>query len=198
MQTMAFAGGANPQMMMETGMRIRQETDQGIAKLLDPKQKERLDQIALRAEGPLAVARPEIAAKLGLNETQQEYIQGIVMQMRRELMMTIRQGAASGQFNPGQIRTLTAQLRQQAGQEIGKVIDRKQKTTFNKLLGEPFDIDKLDSETASADATLAAPADPSKPGETPQAKDAPQTKEAPAADKEETTKQPARKKGRPR
>src|SRR5262249_55119766 len=114
-----------------------------------------------------------------------------------ELIMTIRQGAATGQFNPSQIRTLTAQLRQQAGQEIGKVIDRKQKNTFNKMLGEPFDIDKLDSETASVDAALAAPADPSKPGETPRAKDAPQTKEAPA-DKEETTKQPARKKGRPR
>jgi hypothetical protein len=182
MQTMALSGGnANPQMMMQAGMQIRQEIDQGLAKLLEPKQKERLDQIVLQAEGPLAVARPEVAAKIGLNEEQQQYVQQVMMQMRRDLVLAVRQGTATGQFNPGQMKSLTAQLRAGAVQEIGQVIDRKQKNAFNKLLGEPFDVKKLDSETAAIDPnqTGSAPAaDPAK-----SAADRPQAKEAPAVNK---------------
>jgi len=198
MQAVAFGGGnANPQMMMQAGMQIRHELDQGLAKILEPKQKERLDQIVLQAEGPLAVARPEIADKVGLNDEQQEYVQRIMMEMRRNLFMSVRQGAANGQFNPGQMKSLTAQLRAGAVQEVGKILDRKQKNTFNKMLGEPFDMKRLDSETASVDPNLdanAPAADPSKP-----AADTPQAKDASAADKEETTKESTptpRKKGR--
>jgi len=45
-------------------MQIREQTDREIAQILEAKQKERFDQIVLQNEGPLAVARPEIAAKL--------------------------------------------------------------------------------------------------------------------------------------
>ena len=131
---------------------MRQETDAGIAQILDAKQKERFDQIVLQNEGPLAVARPEIAAKLRLNESQKEYVQGVMMQMRNELFMSMRQGVATGQFNPSQMRELTAQLRKEAVKEIGKVIDRKQQKTFNSMLGAPFDLAKLESEAASAEA----------------------------------------------
>ena len=178
---------------MEAGLRLRQETDQAVAKILDPKQKERLDQIALRVEGPLAVARPEVAAKLRLNPTQNEYVQGIMMQMRQQLFMGISQGAASGQFDPGQVRMLATRLREGAVGEIGKVLDRKQKNAFNKLLGEPFDISKIESEAASAVPAAAPPADASsKPG------DAPRSKDDPAAGKEdeESTRSPAREKDR--
>jgi hypothetical protein len=183
MQTMAMGGGnANPQMMMEGWMKLRQETDQSIAGILDAKQKERLDQIALRAEGPLAVARPEIAQKVGLNDNQKQYVQEIMMQMRQELMMQIQQARAAGQFDPSQVRPLAAQLRTGAEQELGKVLDKKQKAAFNKMLGTPFDLKKLDAETAATDAAL-PPAG---------AGDAPQTGDAPAAGKaKDETPQPA-------
>jgi hypothetical protein len=199
MQTLAFnGGGGNPQAMMEAGMQIREQTDREIAQILEAKQKERFDQIVLQNEGPLAVARPEIAAKLKLNQNQQVYVQGVMIEMRRELMMTVRQGVASGQFNATQVRELSTQLRKEAVKEISKVIDRAQQKTFNSMLGTPFDLSKLESETTSAEAAVAGPADPSKPGDTPQAKDAPAAGTEPGKEAAKDSSPPARKKGRPR
>jgi hypothetical protein len=173
MQNMMFSGNANPQMMMETSRQMRQEIDQGTAQILDPKQKERFDQIVLQNEGPLAVARPEIAAKLRLNEAQQEYVQGVMIEMRRQLMMSIRQSAASGQFSAAQVRVLAAQLRKDAVMEISQVIDAKQKKNFNSMLGAPFDLSKLETETASAEASVGGSAEPARPGDPAQTKDGP-------------------------
>jgi hypothetical protein len=200
MQTMAFSGGnANPQMMMEARRQLQQETDQGIAGILQPKQKERFDQIVLRNEGPLAIAtRPELAAKLRLNESQQEYVQGVVMQMRRDLFMEVRQRSAAGQFNPSQMRELTAQYRKEAVKELGKVIDRKQQKTFDSMLGAPFDLTKLESESAAAEASVGGVTDPTKPADAAQTQDA----NAPGtATEKATTKSaspPTSKKGRSR
>jgi hypothetical protein len=166
MQARMFGGNGNAQAMMEAMRQLRQETDQGIGQILDPKQKERFDQIVLQNEGPLAVARPEIAAKLRLNESQKEYVQGVMMQMRNEFIMSMRQGAATGQLNPGQMREFTTQLRKEAVKEIAKVIDRKQQKTFNSMLGAPFDLAKLEAEAEKAEATLAPAADASKPADT--------------------------------
>jgi hypothetical protein len=199
MQAMAFGGGgANPQAVMEAGMQIRQETDREIGQILEAKQKERFDQIVLQNEGPLAVARPEIAAKLKLNENQQEYVRGVMIEMRRELMMTMRQGAATGQFSPSQMREVSAQLRKEAVKEISTIIDRKQQKTFNSMLGAPFDLSKLESETASAEAAVAGTVDSSKPGDAPQAKDAPASATESGKDSGKDSTPPARKKGRPR
>jgi len=197
-QSMSFGGGyANPQALMEAGRKLRQETDQSIAGILDDTQKERLDQITLQVEGPLAVARPEIAAKLRLNDNQNEYVQNVLMQMRRDLIMTMRQGAAAGQFDPSQARALATKLRKQAVQEISKVIDRKQKAAFNKMQGEPFDVSKIETESASSDPGPLPPTVSEQPADTPKAKDAPATNPDP---EQETTKEPvrpaARKKGR--
>jgi hypothetical protein len=205
-QTISFAGpNANPQAMMEAGRKLRQETDRSIAGILDAKQKERLDQIVLQVEGPLAVARPEVATKLRLNDTQNEYVQGVMVQMRREFFVTMRQGAAAGQFDPSQSRAFATKLREGAVQEISKILDRKQKAAFNKMLGDPFDVSKIESATAPGDpadpaaATPSTAADPAKPAETTE------VKETPADGKEaekEATKEPGRatprKKGRAR
>ena len=97
------------------------------------------------------------------------------------------------QVDPSQMRVLATRLRENAVQEISKVIDRKQKAAFNKMLGEPFDTAKIESETASLDPTATAPADASKPADTPETKDAPAD-----GQEKETTKGPVRKKGRSR
>jgi hypothetical protein len=161
------AGNIDPQAMMK----LRQESDKSIAQILDPTQKERFDQIVLQAEGPLAVARPDIAAKLKLNDAQNEYVQGIMMQIRQEVVMAVQQGAANGQINAGQLRGMGAQLKQNAVQEVGKVINAKQKAAFNKMLGAPFDLKTLESETANSNPD--APGGANTPADTGQAKEAP-------------------------
>jgi hypothetical protein len=194
MQTVMFSGNANPQIMMETSRQIRQEIDQGTAQILDPKQKERFDQIVLQHEGWLAVARPEIAAKLRLNEAQQEYVQGVMIEMRRQLMMSIRQGMATGQYNAAQVRELAAGLRKDAVAEISKVMDAKQKKTVKSMIGPPFDLTKLEAETTTAEASVGGTPDPTRPGDPAQAKDAP----AAGSDAAKDAPSAARKKGRAR
>ena len=199
-QARMFGGNGNPQAMMEAAKQFRQETDAGVAQILEPKQKERFDQIVLQNEGPLAVARPEIASKLRLNESQKEYVQGVMTNMRTELFMAVRQAQATGQFNPNQVREYTTQLRKEAVKEISKVIDRKQQKTFNSMLGTPFDLAKLEAEAATAEAAVAPPAeaakpaDPTKPADATKPAETRQSKDAPPAGIEPekaTAKEPA-------
>ena len=193
-RSMGFGAGNND---MQALMKLRQESDKGLAQILDATQKERLDQIALQAEGPLAVARPEIAAKLNLNNTQNQYVQGIMMQIRQEMVMAIQQEMANGrQVNPEEVRGLATQLRRGAVQEVSKVINSKQKAAFDKLLGPPFDLKTLESETANANPEAADGAN--NPADNGQAKEDPgdgPNPEAGAA-KAKPGSPAARKKGR--
>ncbi len=209
---------------------MNEQTNTGIAKILKKDQRVRLNQISLQQEGPLAVARPEIAEKLNMSPEQMEQIQGIMDQAqeaRRELFMSMRggrgfggngggpggdnqggggqrgggrQGRGQGNNNnntPKQANTQTAQGNEDASQPaqaqkgqgqggggqgprqggggpggfnrdspeakaqfakmreegdkiqqqtiamVSKVLSKKQKLAFNKMLGEPFDFDKL-------------------------------------------------------
>ncbi len=196
-RAMMLSGGNNPQTIMASGFKLRQEIDREVAQILDAKQNERLNQIALQAEGPLAVARPEIASKLNINQTQKEYIQQIMLELQqgqRQMMMMIRQNAMQGQVDPdqfAQMREMTANLRQEAVQQIGKILDKKQKTNFNKMLGEPFDITKL--ENAAAPGAAEPPAAGGGDDETNKAAG---TNPTPEKEAPKDTSRPARKKTR--
>lgn len=201
------AGGMNnPQGMLAARDGLRRENDQAISRILEDSQKERFNQIVLRAEGPLAVARPDVAAKLGLKDTQRQYVQSIMTQMQQNqflLFARMRQGAAMGQVGPGQVaqlRQMMEKARDGAVQQLSKVIDAKQKAAFNKMLGEPFDLAKLDPDaTPKAEADLEAPA-----ASTPKPSQDPATAEAStdeASTSEKAAKSPprsARKKVRPK
>jgi hypothetical protein len=196
-QSAFLSGGLDPQAMMAARDNMRRDNEQAVAKILDETQKERFNQIVLRAEGPLAVARPEIASKLKLNGNQREYVQSIMMQMQRNqfmLFMRLRQSAAAGQAGPGQfaqLRGMMADLRGDAVSQLGKVIDAKQKAAFNKMLGEPFDLTKLDTAAATDSDDPATPStkEEAKAGD----KDDPAPKSAAKG-----AEKPARKKGRGR
>ena len=60
----------------------RREHEEGVAKILDKKQIDRLTEIDLQREGILAVARTDIATKLELTSDQSEKIKGIIDEMR--------------------------------------------------------------------------------------------------------------------
>jgi hypothetical protein len=193
---MLSRGNGDPQANMAAGHKLRQEIDGEVAKILDAKQNERLNQIALQAEGPLAVARPEVASKLNLNPAQKQAIQEVMLDLQQsqmQMFMQIRQNAMlNGQPDPAQfaqMRQMTSNLRQEAVQQIGQVLDKKQKGNFNKMLGEPFDIKKLEN------TPMPGAADPAAPGGEDEAKasgaNTPPEKEAP-----KDTPRPTRKKGR--
>lgn len=161
-------GGVDRQAMMAAFAQLRQENERAAEQVLQSDQKERFSQIMLRVEGPLAVARPEIAAKLGLSQQQTRQVQGTWLQM----MQTLRESTLAGQggnglgngnggFNPGMVQANlrdTMKLRDAAAQQIGRILESKQKDAFNKMLGEPFDLAKIDPQLAGPGGAATAAA----------------------------------------
>jgi|GEM_PF-2107298 len=190
-----------PEALIGARNELRQENEQAIVGILEPRQAHRLNQIILQFEGPLAVSRSEIAHKLRLSETQNDYIQGIMLELQeqqRALYAEARRRAVTlSQLDPsrfGQVRSEMAKLRDRAVQRIAKVLDRKQKLAFNKMLGAQFDLGKLNLEgsapesKASSDSKASGKASPSKS----EAKQDP----APATDETKVPSQAKRRKTR--
>lgn len=152
-QSSLQGGAVNPQAMMTAGMRLRQENEQAALKLLKPEQKERAQQILLRVEGALAVARPEIGSKLNLNQAQTRQVQFTMMQMMQaQRGMIAQQGGEAGG------RSGMTELRIAAGRQIGRALDAKQKAAFTKMLGEPFDVSQVDPSLPNTTAASASEA----------------------------------------
>src|SRR5262245_38866898 len=59
------------------------DQEAGVAKILDKSQKNRLSEIELQREGLLAVAKPDVAAKLKLTASQSEKVKFIIDEMRQ-------------------------------------------------------------------------------------------------------------------
>jgi hypothetical protein len=161
-QGLLFDGETDPRELFAARNSLRQENDLGVRTILDAKQTARLNQIVLQAEGPLAVSRPEVASKLRLSPTQNDQVQGVMIQLqqRQRLLYAAarREARTFAQLDPERFRRVREQMaktRDAAVARIGKVIDRRQKAAFNKMLGEPFDMAKLDPDTKPA-ATGAA------------------------------------------
>ncbi len=76
-------GEFDPEKMQSAMDKLRREQEEGIAKILDKKQKERLAEIELQREGIFAVARPDVAKKLKLTSDQTAKVKSIVEEMRK-------------------------------------------------------------------------------------------------------------------
>jgi hypothetical protein len=173
-------GGANFEAMRANFEKLQQETDDAIAKVLNPRQLERLKQIELRRDGPAAFAKQEIAEKLNLSPDQVESVQMVLNQMRqtqRERFQELRRndaGNGNGGFDReamkqrrdspeskaqmAKLQQDSEKLRSQALQEMTQILRRKQRETYNRMLGKAFDLSKL-REGASA-AGVASSRDP--------------------------------------
>jgi hypothetical protein len=120
-------------------------------------------------EGPLAVTRPKVASRLNLDEAQLEAIQGLKWefqlaqeQLRESQIERLRADAGrprAARPGPGANpqptdpstpdRTLDEvnlrmnreadELRARLPQRLGKILTRRQRDAFNRMLGAPFD-----------------------------------------------------------
>lgn len=158
LQASMFNSGGNPRAVLATAMQLRAENEHAVVQSLSPEQKDRAQQIQLRVEGPLAVAQPEIAKKIGVTPRQSEEIQGVMVQLfLAQRQMALQNG---GGFGPRPLsRAEAAPLRKAAVKQISSILNAKQKAAFDKLLGEPFDLSKIDPELASPSAASNAPSD---------------------------------------
>ena len=82
-QQMTRGGGrVNTEALMAMIASVRQENEQAISQVFEPRQRKRLEQIALQIEGPFALAKPEIAVRVNLSPEQLEEIQTILGEMK--------------------------------------------------------------------------------------------------------------------
>lgn len=176
-QSQGLAAGAEA----NVGGDPRGETERALTRILDRRQVARLRQIALQAEGPLAITRPEVLEKLNLDPEQMATIQTLMTQWQQSqnqvLAMTRANGALAAEPNPDEyakLRLVSSRLRKRAAEQINQILDRRQKATLDRILGPAFDLGKLNGQPANS-------ADPSKPSATADSntKDQPATKAKP-------------------
>jgi hypothetical protein len=150
---------------------VRAEQEAELARVLDARQRTRLAQIALQIEGPRAVLRPDVAARLQLSDDQIADLQVVLDTMRatQDQLWEARleqlnappmpqptpkaKGAAPAPkdappvaappdpialVHEEQLRVEDAAVRQ-----IGRILTRRQKATFDRLLGEPFALERI-------------------------------------------------------
>jgi hypothetical protein len=131
---------------------LESRTDTSLRKLLDSKQRTRLSEIALQAEGPQAFLKPELIEALGIDDLQLEQIQGILnsvreqqeqtkaIQKRSAELGTIALEKVSKEQQKVQSRGIALKIGKKAMSEIGRVLTKSQRAKYTKLLGEPFDL----------------------------------------------------------
>lgn len=103
--------------------------------VLTEKQLARLRQLALQQQGPMALARPDIAKEVGLSDAQLREIHGILLANAEEL----RKIKGSGQKPDMQ---MLEQRRKEIGEKVLAVLDTAQQAKWKELLGPPFDFKK--------------------------------------------------------
>jgi Spy/CpxP family protein refolding chaperone len=160
--------------LVESTAVLRAEAEAATLKALEPRQRTRLIQIRLQAEGPLAFSRPEVLERLNLAPDQIATIQEIVGDGRGRMTGDPAGSLASNEGNPlvtpeqsrafegsnqpkaeaKEGRESTTGTRKATMQAIAKVLTKGQRSAYRKLVGEPFDLAKLqDAGTAPAAAT---------------------------------------------
>lgn len=115
------------QEMMEKMREVRENSEKKLAKILMPKQLDRLKQIQvqqqMRGPGGLNLTGGDIAGKLGLTESQIEELRAKAEQLQEEL------------------RAKMAELRKESDDELVKMLTPEQQETWKKMVGEPFEME---------------------------------------------------------
>lgn len=112
------------------------KTEETIKSVLDEKQQQRLSELRIQREGPTALARPEVAEKVGLDQSQKEQIQKILEESRggdRFDFQNATQEERTRYFAERRERS------EKANASILAVLTSTQKETFEKLQGAKFD-----------------------------------------------------------
>jgi len=162
MREMFTRGGGNPQnqtaeeraKMTEERTKLRDESRKAAAEVLKPEQMARLKQIQLQASGVTAFSEEEVQTALKLTDEQKSKLKGIGEEFtkdRTEMMREAFQG-----FQPGQqqdpakmqermqdMQKKTAKLTRESMAKASEVLNDDQQATWKKMVGEAFDMAKL-------------------------------------------------------
>jgi hypothetical protein len=178
-------GGFNRAQFQETMQQLQLQTEAVYKKILTKSQNARLHEIDLRRQGTMAIVqRPEIAEKLNVDEDTialiRQDIQAVTQPQREQMkaamqkFMTPDPNGGRPQFDrnamqaymqsdEGKTATAKAQeqmkdMPEQLKKAIAKHLTKRQRQNFDKMLGKPFDITKIQGPPPGGNATPAVDA----------------------------------------
>ena len=151
----------DPEAIAATMAEVQQEGDATINRLLTAAQRKRLNQIALQIMGPLSITSVDIATKLNMSEAQQAAVEQIIEDRKlaseearsahREMMMVSRNPDATDKTTRNLMlaeASTAARKAEKAGElatlKLTKLLTKKQRAALDKMMGEPFDLSKLE------------------------------------------------------
>lgn len=111
-----------------------------LKKLLDDKQKQRLQGIVLQVQGYDALLRPDVARHLKLTPEQQERLTAIGAEVRAELE-ELSKARASRPAEETQAEL--AKIQSDRHQQVVAELNEDQQAAYGKLLGQPFDLSQV-------------------------------------------------------
>lgn len=127
--------GEQPRPNMEDMMKRMQDMEKKVAAILKPAQKTRLDQLSLQMQGPQALAREDIASKVGLTAKQKTSIRSIMEKSRPQFG---RPNQGGQQQDWEKIRKEMQAKREAANKTILATLTADQRAKWAKLTGKPF------------------------------------------------------------
>ncbi len=167
------------ELMLQTSSRMKDAANESFnarVNVLQAKQRKRLEEIQIQAEGILAFSRPEFLARLNLSADQIDLIQPIVEnglnETRRASRVRVDNIDLTKEAPPPQgvnphlaltkkykenvlsSRNATVKARDESLQRIVKIMTKGQRARYQNLVGQPFDFVKL-REAESAQETAA-------------------------------------------
>jgi hypothetical protein len=154
---------ANKDAIMAEHKAILSEAETARLRVLDRRQRARLQQIQLQAEGPLAFTRPEVVEKLNLDPEQLALLhlavsQGQVKIANAALVRVDDVGGGPAadvekrsaeqvekRYAKSKKRSLDAVVsaREEVMRSIARILRKSQRDTYRKLIGEPFELSKI-------------------------------------------------------
>lgn len=202
-RTRRAADGADPYGPVDVQADPRTQVDQALGRILDRRQRERLHQIVIQAEGPQAITRPEVTDKLNLDPDQIAAIQTLMSQWRQSQAQVVEMsrvnGALAAEPNPddfARLRLASARMRKRAAEQLNQILNRRQKTILDRILGPAFDLGKLNGEGAAPGSSASPDAPDSAKAED---RDTAKAKaDEPAKGKQETPKKRRGRKSTPK
>ncbi len=116
---------------------LAKKADETVKTTLDDKQKKRLEEIRLQLEGPGALARDEVAAKLKLDQAQKDKIKKIQEDGRPSERFDFRNAS---QEERRKYFAEARERREKTNAALLAVLTPAQKESFEKLQGEKFEM----------------------------------------------------------
>jgi hypothetical protein len=147
--------------------------DAAVARMLTPRQRNRLAQISLQFDGPLAFSRDDVLRKLNVDHTQTEQLRQILLEARDEMIRASQVGVGHAKLGAskgekaipvvaqtdssrqagvsGAIQA-NSQVRDAAMRAVAQVLRKSQMDNYARLLGEPFDVGLIHDDHAGIEA----------------------------------------------